>query len=137
MKTLSQSATSSEKPKTTSASVDSSRALIDIAQRDVDGVLHLFDTELEGLSETEAKRRLGKSGLNEIAREKPIAWYIQLLKTVTNPLSLLLIVLATVLLLTGSLTAALIISMMVIFGGCCVFHKNFSRAKPPKSCGKW
>jgi P-type Mg2+ transporter len=98
MKTLNQTAKSSKKPKTGSnSSVDSSdsfKALIDIAQRDVDGVLHLFDTSLEGLSEAEAKRRLRKSWLNEIAREKPIAWYVQLLKTVTNPLSLLLIVLA-------------------------------------------
>ena len=95
MKSLSQTANASEKPKTRSSpSVDSPKALLDIAQRDVDGVLHLFDTSLEGLSETKAKRRLEKSGLNEIAREKPIAWYIQLLKTVPNPLSLLLIVLA-------------------------------------------
>ena len=129
METLSQTATSSQKPKTTSASVDSSKALLDVAQRDVDGVLHLFDTSLEGLSETEAKRRLGKSGLNEIAREKPIAWYVQLLKTVTNPLSLLLVALATISLLTGSLTAAVIISMMVIFGGLLRFSQEFQSSK--------
>jgi len=118
MKTLSQSPNSAKKPKTgSSPSVDASIALMDIAQRDVDGVLHLFDTSVEGLSETEAKQRLGKAGLNEIAREKAIAWYVQLLKTVTNPLSLLLIVIATISLLTGSPTAALIIFMMVIFGG--------------------
>lgn len=126
MKKLSQTANSSKKPKTrASPSVDSFIALIDIVQRDVDGVLHLFDTSLEGLSETEAKQRLGKSGLNEIAREKPIKWYVQLLKTVTNPLSLLLIALATISLLTGSPTAAFIISMMVIFGGLLRFSQEF------------
>ncbi|MBR8838874.1 MAG: magnesium-translocating P-type ATPase [Stigonema ocellatum SAG 48.90 = DSM 106950] len=130
MKTLSQTANSSNKPKTISSpSVDSSKALIDIAQRDVDGVLHLFDTTKSGLSETEAKRRLGKSGLNEIAREKPIKWYVQLLKTVTNPLSLLLIVLATISLLTGSPTAALIIFIMVMFGGLLRFSQEFQSNK--------
>jgi len=130
MKTLSQTANSSKKPKTgSSPSVDSSKTLIDIAQHDVDGVLHLFDTSLEGLSETEAKQRLGKSGLNEIAREKPIMWYVQLLKTVTNPLSLLLIVLATISLLTGSPTAAFIIFMMVIFGGLLRFSQEFQSSK--------
>jgi P-type Mg2+ transporter len=129
MKTLSQTTNSSKKPKSTSASVDSSKALIDIAQRDVDGVLHLFDTSLEGLNEAEAKRRLNKSGLNEIAREKAIAWYIQLLKTVTNPLSLLLIVLAIVSLLTGSATAAVIITIMVIFGGLLRFSQEFQSNK--------
>ena len=52
------------KPNRDANSVDSSNALIDIAQKDVDGVLQLFDTTLEGLAETEAQRRLAKSGLN-------------------------------------------------------------------------
>jgi P-type Mg2+ transporter len=110
-------------------SVDSSNALIDIAQKDVAGVLQLFDTSLEGLTETEAQRRLSKSGLNEIDREKPSKWYIQLLKTVTNPLSLLLIVLAIISLLTGSPTAALIIAIMVIFGGLLRFSQEFQSNK--------
>jgi P-type Mg2+ transporter len=117
------------KPNQTTNSGDSSNALIDIAQKDVDGVLKLFDTTLEGLTETEAQRRLAKSGLNEIAREKPSKWYIQLLKTVTNPLSLLLIVLAIVSLLTGSPTAALIITIMVIFGGLLRFSQEFQSNK--------
>jgi len=130
MKQLSQINNSSKKPKARSSPpIDSSKALLDIAQRDVDGVLHLFDTELEGLSETEAKRRLEKSGLNEIAREKPVKWYVQLLKTVTNPLSLLLIVLAVISLLTGSSTAAFIIFMMVVFGGLLRFSQEFQSNK--------
>ena len=130
MKTLIRPSRSAKKPNSESSSTpDSSAALIDIAQRDVDGVLHLFDTSLEGLTEAEAKRRLAKSGLNEIAREKPMKWYVQLLKTVTNPLSLLLIVLAIVSLLTGSSIAALIISIMVIFGGLLRFSQEFQSSK--------
>ena len=130
MKTLIKPSRSVKKPNSESSSTpDSSTALIDIAQRDVDGVLHLFDTSLEGLTEAEAKRRLAKSGLNEIAREKPMKWYVQLLKTVTNPLSLLLIVLAIVSLLTGSSIAALIISIMVIFGGLLRFSQEFQSSK--------
>ena len=112
-----------------SQSVDSTKALISIAQSSVDEVLHLFDTSIEGLSEAEAKKRLGKSGLNEIAREKAIAWYIQLLKTVTNPLSLLLLVLAIVSLFTGSPAAALIIFIMVMFGGLLRFSQEFQSNK--------
>jgi P-type Mg2+ transporter len=117
------------KPNQNTNSGDSSNALIDIAQKDVDGVLKLFDTTLDGLTETEAKRRLAKSGLNEIAREKPSKWHIQLLKTVTNPLSLLLIVLAIVSLLTGSPTAAPIVTIMVIFGGLLRFSQEFQSNK--------
>lgn len=112
-----------------SQSVDSTKALISIAQSSVDEVLHLFDTSIEGLSEAEAKKRLGKYGLNEIAREKAIAWYIQLLKTVTNPLSLLLLVLAIVSLFTGSPAAALIIFIMVMFGGLLRFSQEFQSNK--------
>ncbi|CAN1211072.1 magnesium-translocating P-type ATPase [Tumidithrix helvetica PCC 7403] len=119
-----------KKPKTRSSSdVESSKALIEMANCDVDGVLHLFDTSLKGLSDREAKQRLEKYGLNEIAREKPIAWHIQLLKTVTNPLSLLLIVLAVISLLTGSTTAAAIIFIMVIFGGLLRFSQEFQSNK--------
>ena len=128
MKTLLKPSRSAKKPES-SSTPDSSAALINIAQRDVDGVLHLFDTELVGLTETEAKRRLAKSGLNEIAREKPTKWYVQLLKTVTNPLSLLLILLAIVSLFTGSSIAALIISIMVIFGGLLRFSQEFQSSK--------
>lgn len=128
MQTLNQT-TNSSKSQKPSAFKDSSASLISIAQSDVDEVLHLFETELEGLSEPEAKQRLDKYGLNEIAREKKVAWYVQLLKTVTNPLSLLLIVLAIVSLFTGSTTAALIIFIMVLFGGLLRFSQEFKSNK--------
>lgn len=128
MQTLNQT-TNSSKSQNPSNFKDSSASLISIAQSDVNEVLHLFETELEGLSELEAKRRLDKYGLNEIAREKKVAWYVQLLKTVTNPLSLLLIVLAIVSLFTGSTTAAFIIFIMVLFGGLLRFSQEFKSNK--------
>ena len=128
MSRSSQLAPPSPKPEA-NAPVNSSQALLDIAGRDVDDVLKLFDTSIKGLTETEAARRLKKSGLNEIAREKPLKWYIQLLKTVTNPLSLLLIVLALVSLFTGSLVSACIIFVMVLFGGLLRFSQEFKSNK--------
>jgi P-type Mg2+ transporter len=128
MQTLNQT-TNSSKSQKSSTFKDSSASLISIAQSDVNEVLQLFETELEGLSEPEAKRRLDKYGLNEIAREKKIVWYVQLLKTVTNPLSLLLIVIAIVSLFTGSTTAALIIFIMVLFGGLLRFSQEFKSNK--------
>ncbi len=128
MQTLNQT-TNSSKSQKSSTFKDSSASLISIAQSDVNEVLQLFETELEGLSEPEAKRRLDKYGLNEIAREKKIVWYVQLLKTVTNPLSLLLIVIAIVSLFTGSTTAAFIIFIMVLFGGLLRFSQEFKSNK--------
>jgi len=77
-------------------SLNSSTKLIDIAHLDVDTALHLLNTSLEGLSESQARSYLEKYGLNEIAREKPPKWYIQLLKTFQNPLAILLIFLAII-----------------------------------------
>ena len=128
MQTLNQT-TNSSKSQKSSTFKDSSASLISIAQSDVNEVLQLFETELEGLSEPEAKRRLDKYGLNEIAREKKIVWYVQLLKTVTNPLSLLLIVIAIVSLFTGSTTAAFIIFIMVLFGALLRFSQEFKSNK--------
>ena len=128
MQTLNQT-TNSSKSQKSSTFKDSSASLISIAQSDVNEVLQLFETELKGLSEPEAKRRLDKYGLNEIAREKKIVWYVQLLKTVTNPLSLLLIVIAIVSLFTGSTTAAFIIFIMVLFGALLRFSQEFKSNK--------
>ncbi len=118
-----------KKTETKSNQEDSSKALIEIANSQVNQVLQLLNTSQKGLSETEAKRRLSKFGLNEIPREKNIPWYIQLLKTVTNPPSLLLIALAIISLLTGSAIAAVIISVMVIFGGLLRFSQEFKSNK--------
>jgi len=59
-----------KKTETKSNQEDSSKALIKIANCDVNKVLQLLNTSQDGLSETEAKRRLNQFGLNEIPREK-------------------------------------------------------------------
>ncbi|MBW4586371.1 magnesium-translocating P-type ATPase [Aetokthonos hydrillicola Thurmond2011] len=106
-------------------SKDWSAKLINIAHSDVETVLQLFDTSLEGLSETRSYSRLQKYGLNEIAREKPQKWYIQLLKTFQNPLAILLIALAIISMLTGDAKAAIIILVMVTFSVILRFSQEF------------
>jgi P-type Mg2+ transporter len=106
-------------------SLNSSTKLIDIAHLDVDTALHLLNTSLEGLSESQARSYLEKYGLNEIAREKPPKWYIQLLKTFQNPLAILLISLAIISLVTGDAKAAVIIVIMVIFSVILRFSQEF------------
>jgi len=51
-----------------SHSQEESQALISIAQSNVDEVLHLSETSLEGLSETEAKQRLSNSPYAEFSK---------------------------------------------------------------------
>lgn len=99
--------------------------LLDMARLDKEEVLRSLRTSLEGLSEPQSRRRLARYGLNEIAREKPPVWYIQLLKTFQNPLAILLMSLAIISLITGDAKAATIITIMVIFSVILRFSQEF------------
>lgn len=99
--------------------------LLGVARLDEEEVLRSLHTSLEGLSEAQSRSRLARYGLNEIAREKPPAWYIQLLKTFQNPLAILLMSLAIISLITGDAKAATIITIMVIFSVILRFSQEF------------
>ncbi len=106
-------------------SVAITSALLEIAQSNVETVLQSLNTTSEGLSDSQSSIRLSKYGLNEIAREKPSQWYIQLLKTFQNPLAILLMALAIISLATGDAKAATIIIGMVIFSVVLRFSQEF------------
>jgi Mg2+-importing ATPase len=88
-------------------------------------VLQRLDTSWEGLSDIRSQSRLEQYGLNAIAHEKPLPWYLQLLKTFQNPLAILLITLAIISLVTGDAKAAVIITTMVIFSVILRFSQEF------------
>jgi Mg2+-importing ATPase len=99
--------------------------LVQLAQSDTDAVLAMLNTSSEGLSELQSDLRLRKVGLNEIAHDKPLKWYIQFLKTFQNPLVILLMTLAVVALLTEDIKAAAIIFTMVVFSVVLRFSQEF------------
>jgi Mg2+-importing ATPase len=90
--------------------------LLEKARANIDTVLKELDTQLGGLSETEASLRLKKVGANEIAREKPPSGLMRLLSNVKNPLVLLLIALGILSFLTGDKRATVVIFVMVVLG---------------------
>jgi Mg2+-importing ATPase len=108
-----------------SIAIGLSDRLIDIAESDVGTVLRSLDTDIEGLNELQSYSRLQKYGFNEIAREKPLPWYIQLLKTFQNPLAILLIALAIIAWLTDDKKAAIIIITMVVFSVILRFSQEY------------
>ncbi|KEQ26750.1 magnesium-translocating P-type ATPase [Paenibacillus tyrfis] len=59
-----------------------------------ENVMKDLETSPQGLSETEAKRRLEIHGKNQVAHDKPPAWFIQLLSCFKNPFILILLCLA-------------------------------------------
>ncbi len=99
--------------------------LIQIAQNNVEAVLESLNTSSEGLSELQSNLRRDKTGLNEIAHEKPLKWYIQFLKTFQNPFVILLMTLAAISLITEDIKAAVIIFSMVVFSVVLRFSQEF------------
>ena len=90
--------------------------LLEKARADTDTVLKELGSQLDGLSEVEAKSRLKRVGTNEIAREKRQSALMRLLGNIKNPLVLLLTALGVLSYLTGDLRATVVIFVMVVLG---------------------
>lgn len=110
---------------TSGLSQETAASLREIGRSAIDTVLQRLDTSWEGLSPMRSQMRLERYGLNAIAHEKPLPWYVQLLKTFQNPLAILLITLAILSLITGDGKAAVIITTMVVFSVVLRFSQEF------------
>jgi Mg2+-importing ATPase len=86
------------------------------ARSNSDEALGLCDSGMEGLTQAEAERRLELHGPNEVATQAPVGWPLRLLRTLRNPLVILLAVLAAVSLATGDGRAATVIMLMIVLG---------------------
>lgn len=85
-----------------------------------------LDTNRQGLTETEAKKRLERHGKNEIVHEKLPAWYMQLLACFKNPFILILLSLGTfAYIIDDDLEAVIIIATMVTISVLITFTQEF------------
>jgi len=89
-------------------------ALVKYSKMPLTDLYETLNTSDQGLLYYEAKDRLEKYGLNEIAHERAPAWYTLLLRNFSNPFNILLIFLAAVSFLVGEIDAVYIISVMVL-----------------------
>ncbi len=96
--------------------MNTSPELLEMSQADNDTVLKRLGAQLTGLSESEAASRLKQVGANEIAREKPPSIITRLLRNLSNPLVILLVLLGGVSYLTGDVRAMTVIFVMVVLG---------------------
>lgn len=71
-----------------------SMRVVEEAGTELGKLLASLKTHRRGLVDADAQKRLQKYGFNEIAHEKPLAWYIQLLFAFKNPFVFVLIGLA-------------------------------------------
>ncbi|MDR0267831.1 magnesium-translocating P-type ATPase [Paenibacillus sp.] len=89
-----------------------------------------LNTNPQGLTETEAKKRLEQHGKNQIAHDKPPAWYIQLLNCFKNPFILILLSLAAFsYFMDDDIEAVITISTMVTISIIITFTQEFRSAR--------
>jgi len=84
------------------------------AHRPAEATLEKFRCGRNGLTEADAQERLEHDGPNEVAREKPPAWYMQLLHTLRNPFTLILAGLAIISYLTEDIRAVIVLGTMIV-----------------------
>jgi Mg2+-importing ATPase len=76
------------------------------SQAIVADLLKLMNSDVGGLSETEAANRFKEYGANEIARKKAPAWYIQFIHAFINPFNGILLFVSIISLVTDVIMAA-------------------------------
>lgn len=92
-------------PRLTTARTLDTSMLKKMAAATPEEALATFETSRDGLTEAEATERLHRYGRNQIAREKPPAWYVHLAQAFSNPFSAILMVLGIVSYFTDVRTA--------------------------------
>ena len=91
-----------------------SAAVLDAAARDGDDLLRSLRSSLSGLTQSEAERRTGESGPNEVAQEKQRGWFLSILIIIRNPLVILLAILSAISFATGDARAGSVMAGMVV-----------------------
>lgn len=99
--------------------------LVQAAGEEPTQLLARLRSSSDGLSALQAQLRLAKVGPNQIAQEKPLSWFKQLLATFRNPLVALLAAMAALSLITGDRKAALIIGSMILFSVSLRFSQEY------------
>ncbi|MBI2743517.1 MAG: magnesium-translocating P-type ATPase [Chlamydiales bacterium] len=84
------------------------------AEKPIEEIYQSLGTSEQGLEHREERRRLKLHGPNEISHEKPLSWYVLLLKNFTNPFIVLVLVLGCISVLFRQYDAAFIIAFMVV-----------------------
>ncbi|HTS87476.1 MAG TPA: magnesium-translocating P-type ATPase, partial [Gemmatimonadales bacterium] len=84
-----------------------------------------LEAQRDGLVPDEVEQRRERYGLNEVAHERPPAWYLQLVHAFWNPFIGVLAALGVVSFLTGDTKAVIVISVMVSLSAILRFAQEY------------
>jgi Mg2+-importing ATPase len=117
---------------------ENTNRLFHFSKLDIDKVYKELNTDFNGLTMDAVEDKVEIYGLNQVAHEKPIPWYIQLFKSFNNPFILVLLALAIVSLITDvilaapedrSFTTAIVVGTMVTISVLLKFFQEFKSGK--------
>jgi P-type Mg2+ transporter len=91
-----------------------SPAVVDSSRKDGEELLRSLLTTPDGLTRTEAEKRLRAIGPNEVAQERASGWPVRLLKIIRNPLVILLATLSAISFATGDARAGTVMAAMAL-----------------------
>jgi len=114
----------SASPRLSSSQTDAN-ALREIATLSADEALQRLGARRAGLNPDEIEERRARFGRNEVAHEKPPAWYVQLAHAFWTPFTLVLMALAVISWISGDVSAAVIIGVMVALATILRFTQEF------------
>ncbi|MFF2447865.1 magnesium-translocating P-type ATPase [Neobacillus sp. NPDC058068] len=103
----------------------SNAILVEVATRNANAALTFLATTSQGLFEKEAERRLEVHGRNEVAHEKPPAWYLQFLLAFHNPFIYVLLALGALTFFTDDMQGTIVVTSMVLISATIRFLQEF------------
>ncbi|MFM8709083.1 MAG: cation-transporting P-type ATPase, partial [Planctomycetia bacterium] len=92
------------------------RVVVEAAAADAAGVCRRFGTQIEGITDEEAERRLAEQGPNVLAEDRRTGVATLVAHAVLNPLVILLAALAAVSFVTGDVRAGGVMLLMITLG---------------------
>lgn len=108
---------------------DAYKKLLKASEEEPEKLLKELGTSINGLQQTEVRKRLKQYGYNVLTSEKPPAWYKQLFNSFNNPFNILLIILALVSYITGDNRATIVMILMVLLSVFMRFLQEYRSSK--------
>src|SRR5579859_117458 len=121
-----------ERPKGETAKAQAAESLaflLEMAKSDIPTVLRQLHSSPEGLTESQARHRLGTHGPNLVVHERPDSWYLQLFRNFRTPFTLLLGALALISFLTGDFAGGIVISVMAFISVTLGFYQEYRSSR--------
>lgn len=118
-------ASSSEKKET----IKARKRLLKLSLLDIEQVFAELESSPQGLSKEQLEVRIKEFGKNEIATEKPPAWYWMILSNFRNPFILVLVLLGVVSYFTEDIKGTIVVTIMVIVSVLMRFTQEFRSSR--------